>query len=143
MLHRVTKLITAFALLFLISACSQGPTEIKGVTHIDNDELTTLLDKGVVLVDIRRREEWRQTGIIKGSKMITLFNAQGKIENGFVPRFQSVAKPGDAVAIICRTGNRTLAASQILTEQLGYTDIYNVTKGITQWIKEKRPVVGG
>ncbi len=143
MIHRATQLFVTFAMLILLSSCEQGPTEIKGVTHIDNDKLTALLDKGIVLIDIRRSEEWRQTGVVKGSKMITLFNAQGKVENNFVPRLQRIAKPDQPVALICRTGNRTLAASQMLTEQLGYSQVYNVTKGITQWIKENRLVVGG
>jgi len=42
--------------------------------------------------------------------------------------------------LICRTGNRTKAASEALVKQLGYKNVMNVTTGITGWIAEKRPV---
>jgi len=142
MILYTTRLLKIFAVLLLLSACSQAPDAIKGVTHINNDELAALLDKGATLIDIRRREEWRQTGVVKGSKMITLFNAQGKVESDFVPRLQRLVKKDQPFALICRTGNRSRAAAEMLSKQLGYSKIYNVTNGITQWIKENRPVVG-
>ena len=143
MIQHVSRWLSTFALLLLLSACGNSPPAMDGVTHIDNDELAALLDEGTLLIDIRRREEWRETGIIEGSKMITLFNVLGSVEKDFVSRLQRIAKTDQAVAIICRTGNRTLAASEMLTKQLGYTNIYNVTNGITNWIKEDRAIVGG
>ena len=43
--------------------------------------------------------------------------------------------------LICRTGNRTRAASEYLAKSLGYTNVYNVDRGITGWISERRDVV--
>ena len=34
-------------------------------------ELTTYQPNGVVIIDIRRNEEWTDTGIIRGAKTIT------------------------------------------------------------------------
>ena len=44
------------------------------------------------------------------------------------------------VVIICRSGNRTKAVSQFLSQQAGYAKVYNVRDGIKAWIKEGRPV---
>ncbi len=112
-----------------------------GYHNIDNNKLQALLDKGITLVDIRLPEEWKQTGIIKGSKTITFFERSGRINPNFVPEFTALVKPDQPVALICRTGNRTKAASEAITRQLGYKQVYNVTHGITRWIAEKRPVV--
>ena len=41
--------------------------------------------------------------------------------------------------IICRTGNRTQIGAQMLS-QAGYSQVYNVQRGIMGWLKEGRPV---
>ena len=111
-----------------------------GYSNIGYNKLKELIAQGVTLVDIRREEEWKQTGIIKGSKTITFFDRTGRINPNFVPEFTALVKKDQPVALICRTGNRTQAASQAIAQQLGYKNIMNVTHGITGWIAEKRPV---
>jgi len=44
------------------------------------------------------------------------------------------------VIVICRSGNRTRAVSQFLSQQAGYVKVYNVKYGIRGWLKEGRPV---
>lgn len=112
-----------------------------GYYNISNSQLQTMLEKGLILVDIRRAEEWQQTGIVKGSHTLTFFDKRGNINPNFVAEFTALAKPDQAVALICRTGNRTRAASQAIAQQLGYKQVYNVTTGITGWLREKRAVV--
>ena len=112
-----------------------------GYSNIDNAKLQELLKQGVPLVDIRLEQEWKQTGIIQGSKTITFFDRTGRINPNFVPEFTKLVKKDQPVAIICRTGNRSVAASQAIAQQLGYKKVFNVTHGITGWIKENRPVV--
>ena len=112
-------------------------------TNVSNEQLEALLEKGVTLVDIRRPEEWRQTGVIEGSHKITLFDGRGRIAPDFQRKFEAVTEPDEPVALICRTGNRTRVASRLLSRQLGYKHIYNVERGITDWIRKGYPVVKG
>jgi rhodanese-related sulfurtransferase len=51
-----------------------------------------------------------------------------------------VAKPDQPVIVICRSGNRTRAASQFLSQQAGYQKVYNVKGGIRSWVSEARPL---
>ena len=111
-----------------------------GYSNISNTKLQELLDQGILLVDIRRKEEWQQTGIVKGSKTITFFDKTGRINNDFVPQFTAIAKPDQPIMLICRTGNRTQAVSTALVQQLGYKNVMNVTNGIVGWMAEKRSV---
>lgn len=112
-----------------------------GYSNIDNAKLQQLLDQGVTLVDIRLKEEWQQTGIINGSKTITFFDKTGRINPNFVPEFTKAVNPDQPVALICRTGHRSQAASQAIAQQLGYKHVMNITHGIVGWLSEKREVV--
>lgn len=95
----------------------------------------------LTLVDIRRPEEWRQTGVAKGAVAIDMRN----------PAFaetllQQVGGKRDApIAIICRTGNRTTQMQQALREA-GFSQVYNVREGMAGsaagpgWIRQGLPV---
>lgn len=117
-----------------------APNAIGKIEDIDNAKLQTLLDQGITLVDIRRPEEWKETGIVKGSKMLTLFDEKGNINPEFPAKIKQIAPTDKPVAIICRTGNRTQVGAQMLS-QSGYGQVYNVQRGITSWLKEGRAVV--
>jgi len=111
-------------------------------SNIGNHELKAMLARGVVLIDLRRDDEWRKTGIVEGSKLITAFNKRGKFQRDFLDKFRRhVTAKDQEVILICRTGNRNSVISQALTNQAGYTKIYNVQHGISRWIKDGNPVV--
>lgn len=109
------------------------------VIDIENDELNKLIAAGVPLIDIRTAPEWQQTGIVPGSHLLTFFDLQGQANPGaWLEKARAFAKPGDPVIVICRSGNRTKAVSQFLSEQAGYAKVYNVKFGIAAWAKAGR-----
>ena len=110
-------------------------------TNIDNDELKALMARGVPVVDIRRPDEWKQTGIVEGAKPLMAFDGRGNFNPKFQEGFEAVVKsPADEVILICRTGNRTAYLANALTEQAGYKKVYNVSDGIVKWMADKNPV---
>ncbi len=112
-----------------------------GFTNIDNAALKDLLASGTIIVDIRREEEWNETGVIEGSELLTAFDGNGNFIRRFSVDMEEIAGPDDAVILICRTGNRSSVIANLMTEQGGYKTVYNVTDGITAWIKDGNPVV--
>jgi len=108
-------------------------------TNISNDELKKMLAEGVKIYDIRRPEEWKQTGVVKGSRLLTLFDNKG-VNKDFFPTFSKEVQKDEKVILICRTGNRTEQAANYFASKLGYTNVYNVKHGITDWIKQGNPV---
>jgi rhodanese-related sulfurtransferase len=111
------------------------------VIDIDNAELDKLVKRGVPVIDIRTLPEWEETGIISGSRLITFFDERGRSDPAaWLEKIKPVAKPNEPVIVICRSGNRTKPVSQFLSQQAGYTQVYNVKNGIKGWSKENGPL---
>lgn len=130
------KAVRIMALLCgILTALSVGAA----VIDIDNEELNKLIAAGVPLIDIRTAAEWQQTGIVLGSHLLTFFDEQGNANpDAWLEKARTIAKPNDPVIVICRSGNRTKTLGQFLSNQAGYTKVYNVKNGIAAWAKEGR-----
>jgi rhodanese-related sulfurtransferase len=129
------RIFAVLALAALLAGCAEPP-----YANLDNNGLQALREQGVPVVDIRRPEEWRETGVVEGSRLMTFVDASGRLKPGFLETFTSTFGKDDPVVLICRTGNRTDVLARHLVEQMGYTQVYNVRDGITAWIREGRPV---
>lgn len=97
----------------------------------------------IVLVDVRRPEEWQQTGLPASAVAITMHQqAPDFLRQLDTALGGNRSKP---LAIICRTGNRTTSLVAPL-EQAGYTRVINVAEGMIGgrygpgWIKTGLPV---
>ena len=64
-------------------------------------------DDGMLLVDIRTPEEWKQTGVVEGALLVTYSTPET-----FLKAVQPQLKPGQRLGLICRSGNRTSRAAQ-------------------------------
>lgn len=112
------------------------------VIDIDNAELANLVRSGVALVDIRLPAEWEETGVVAGSRLLTFFDERGRYDAAaWLEKLKAVAKPNEPVIVICRSGNRTKPVSQFLSQQAGYSRVYNVRSGIRAWIAAGQPLV--
>lgn len=111
-----------------------------GVIDIDNQQLKALIDKGVPLVDVRTPKEWHDTGVVKGSRRLMFFDERGRYDiNSWLAELAAVAKPGEPVILICRSGNRSAKIATFLSQRTGYKTVYNVKNGIKQWLAEGNP----
>jgi len=112
------------------------------IIDIDNAQLDKLTRSGVPVIDIRLQSEWEETGIVAGSKLLTFFDEKGKVDApAWLEKLKPIAPPNQPVVVICRSGNRTKAVSQFLSQQAGYATVYNVKQGIKGWIAGGGPVV--
>ena len=97
---------------------------------------------GVVVIDIRRAEEWAETGIIEGAHTITAFTQSGQLHSEFQTKFTAIVPtPDTPVMLYCRTGNRTGIIGNALVSQLGYSDVTHLSEGIVGWVAGGAPVV--
>jgi rhodanese-related sulfurtransferase len=112
-----------------------------GYTNVDNAALKVLVDDGVKIVDVRRPDEWRTTGVIPGSALLTAFDASGRFNPDFPAAFEALVNRDESVVLICQSGGRSTALARALSEQAGYTRIYNVAGGIAGWMEDGNPTV--
>ena len=133
--------ILAFKIILIINILFAS-LAFSDVIEIGNIELKSLLQKKIPLIDIRRKDEWKSTGIVENSILMTFFDKNGKANtNEWLKELNKIANKNDPVILICRTGRRTGIISKFLSEKVGYSLIYDVTDGITDWIKKGNTVV--
>ncbi len=140
------------ATLALLSAClltvsPAMPQTVKpdyplNMSPVDAARLVT--EKKVILIDIRRPEEWQETGVAENAHKLDMND----------PLFStklSKLMDGDrtkSIALICRTATRTRVVQQALL-QSGYSSVINVEGGMIGnaadkgWINHGLPVVKG
>lgn len=123
-----------------LGAISAGSRADEPWATVDAARLQSLIDRGVPVVDLRTPGEWRDTGVIAGSRRITAFTPDGRFHADFAREFQAVAGRGDEVALICWSGARSRAVAEALSRQAGYSRVYDVAGGIARWLDEGRPV---
>ena len=128
------RLLTSGLLLVSIGAYAE-------IINIDNAELVRLQAKGVPVIDVRTPEEWRDTGVIKGARLMTFSFSGGFDKAAWLKQEQQVVKPGAPVVLICRSGSRSKAVADYLEAQSTKGTIYNANGGMNAWKAEGRPVV--
>lgn len=109
--------------------------------NVNLSELEDLIKRGVKVVDVRTQEEWNETGVIKGAEKLPFVLPGVGINPDFMVEMQKLAQPGDEIALICRSGNRSTAAAEMLSNYAGFTKIYNATPGMMGWVNDNREVV--
>ena len=76
--------------------------QIKGL------ELKELINQGAYLVDIHREDEWRTTGVVAESLLLTFFDPAGNADPAvWVQQLDLLVPIDKPLALICRSGYRT------------------------------------
>ncbi|WP_310441775.1 rhodanese-like domain-containing protein [Sulfurimonas sp.] len=109
---------------------------------ITNEEASEkLISSNVPIVDIRTPGEWKETGLLKGSIPIMLFDEKGNYDlKDFLEKLNKVVDTKKQFAIICRTGSRTSVLAPFLSQKLNY-DVINIKSGIVYAKQLKLPIL--
>ena len=106
------------------------------VIHIDNRELSNLIEKEVKIIDVRTKNEWKETGIIKGSFLISLLNTNKKfIFENWYEMFKNKFGNNKSIVFICASGVRSNYISHLVKKKEPDLKVYNLKKGINYWIR--------
>ena len=101
----------------------------------------------IIIIDVRNKSEWEETGIIPGVHLVQMLNPIFKIRKNFIEDITKILGPDKniAAAVICKSGGRSNATMEILKEE-GYINISNIAEGMvgdgekTGWITRKLPL---
>lgn len=136
----IVRRMSALGLAFFLST----PYAHAEVINIDGNQLKSLIDKGVPVVDVRRADEWQQTGIIKGSHLLTLpTNKAGDAYDvvAWANVFGKQFRPDQPVVLFCRSGRRSGQVAAYLDQTAGYAKVYNVIGGMNGWLGDGNQTV--
>ena len=110
--------------------------------EINEAKLIEEQKKGSLVVDIRRKEEWIETGFIEGSELITAFESNGALHPEFQSKFFSFIRQKDTPIILyCRSGNRSRKLGDALVSQVGLTNVSHLENGILGWMSSGNETV--
>ena len=108
----------ALFLVLVLTACGN-----EGYRNVSSDEAKKLIDnKEVVVLDVRTPEEF-QSGHIPDATLIPVQELEARLNE---------LKKNDPYLVVCRSGNRSVEASEILTSK-GFKKIFNMTEGMNAW----------
>ncbi len=143
--QNLTYLVLFFVILGVVLVFVSKPeTSPQGFETVSVDEAREMLEKDdFFLLDVRTPVEFNESHI-EGAVLIPLENGYGSNlgpDQLLEAQINEVPK-GEKVLVYCRTGRRSAVASQML-EDAGYTDVYNMGGGISEWIEAGYPVVRG
>lgn len=132
MLHKI-----AVVVISLIFASAAQRAELLGA----GVALEKTKDGSIFLIDIRRPEEWKASGLAEPAHAISMH------QEGFLEKLNKLVhgKKDASIALICATGARSTWLSAEL-EKRGYSNILNVREGMMGsqsgpgWIRRNLPV---
>ncbi|MBO8157051.1 MAG: rhodanese-like domain-containing protein [Bacillaceae bacterium] len=108
------------SLTFVLVACSSGEADYKTISM---DEAKEMIDEeNIQVIDVRTKPEYDE-GHIPGAVLIPLQELESRLNE---------LDKGTPYIIVCRSGNRSQQASEILVEN-GFAKIYNTSGGMNQW----------
>ena len=106
------------------------------VINIDNIELNNLIKNEINIIDVRTENEWKSTGIIKESFLVSLLNKNKKfIFEDWYALFENKFGKNESIVFICASGVRSNYISHLVQRRKPDLKIYNLKKGINHWIR--------
>ncbi len=133
-MKKVTNIFSWIILaLVIVYLAYQKGYILKNFEHISAKEafVTMSTDTNITLLDVRTLEETKSDGKIKNSILTPLQLLEQNIDK--LEKYKNTK-----IFIYCRSGNRSITASRILSDA-GFKT-YNIQGGINKWKKEKLPL---
>lgn len=98
-----------------------------------------MIDDNIVMIDVRRKEEYKRTGVIRNAHLLTFFDEFGNYDmESWMKEFEKIVNSKEQTFIlICAHANRTRVIGNFLIEQ-GYKNTAHLFGGMALWTQELR-----
>ena len=124
-----TAILAVVGAIYTPTLMNWGSDEYGDITATEAWNLIQDVEE-LVILDVRTQEEY-DAGHIEGAILIPVLELSDRLDE---------LDKGSELLVYCRTGNRSSSAVEIL-ENAGFTKIYHMSNGITEWLSEGYPVV--
>ena len=133
------KVLLSISILLFTFSMSLFAAEVK---HINNEELKKLIQQDAPVIDVRATSEWKKTGVIEDSHLLMFYDERGNYQlEQWLKEVAQISDKDKPIVLICHTGVRSKQLAKYLNKVAGYNQVYNVKRGIVDWIKKANPVV--
>lgn len=122
------------ATIMLAAIAGIVPAHSGEIRSIDVHQAQEMKNRGVLLLDVREPSEYASSHA-PGSVLIPVGQLEQRLKE--IQQFRN-----QPVVVICRSGRRSAAATDIL-QKAGFSDARNVEGGMIAWEKAGLPVVQG
>ena len=98
-----------------------------------------MIDDNIVMIDVRRKDEFKRTGVIRNAHLLTFFDEFGNYDmESWMKEFEKIViSKEQAFILICAHANRTRVIGNFLIEQ-GYKNTAHLFGGMALWTQELR-----
>ena len=111
------------------------------------DAFSLYNEEKLLIVDIRTETEWKNTGVIPKSELISMHDINHNEKKDFIEKVKSLLDNniGIKISFICASGARSAIVANYFIER-GYKNIYHIPEGIVGtnyngWVYEGLPVI--
>ena len=122
----------SISILILFFSCLSSCDSGHHVHNISTASFQKILEKDVVLLDVRTPNEISE-GFIKDASALNYYDPD-------FARKLSLIQKDKPVLVYCKSGGRSSAAAKLLVD-LGHHDVYNLSGGFMSWLKHDYPFV--
>lgn len=101
-----------------------------------------MIDDNIIMIDVRREDEWNRTGLIKNAHKLTFFDEYGNYDlEKWMSEFQKlVSTKEQSFVLICAHANRTRTIGNFLLQE-GYKHTSHLFGGMALWQQELRETI--
>jgi len=127
---------------FFATLLAASSSAFADIVEVDNRSLRELQKRGVTIIDVRREDEWRDTGVLAGSHGLTFFDRKGRYDaKAWLRKLSKLVEEDEPFVLICARGVRSAKIASFLDERLNFEGVHNLSKGILGWIDSNNSVV--
>ena len=138
-------MIKSFVFIFCLYLITTSSIIAKDMTP---NEAAVELNNNLLIIDVRSKPEWKETGVIANAKLIQMYTAGRTLRKEYVSEVLDYIgdNKGIEVAIICHSGGRSSGTVNML-EDKGYYNISNIAEGMVGsnskegWINRGLPII--
>lgn len=134
------KTIINLTLLFLLLNINSFA---KNIEALEIDELESYMQKNVIIIDIREKKKWKNTGVIPGSYRLTYNNT---VKNNNEKKWQYILirilkQKNRTFVLISKDGKKAEKLARKLFKEKKFKNAMFLKGGIKSWLDADRRVI--
>ena len=120
-----------FLFIFLLAFFSYGENIMKNLDLNIKDALKAYKEDNLIVVDIRTEKEWKETGIIPNSILVSMHNNNYEENSNFIEQITNILDKHskENIVFICASGARSEIVTNYFFKE-GYQNVSHIPEGI-------------